>query len=333
MESYPKVAIGIPTSNSHKYIYKNLNNIVNELRKDILNKYELIVCLNGDKEQKRSREEIERFKNENRDVKCILVFTNKKGKNNALNLIMDEVSKEVEIIHFLDDDIQVNIKSILININTLIRYRENYGIPILVGSNLHVRNKKVSEFSSNNKIIALKKYILYNIFSVPFIKEAVTPKFCMGGSMCFFRKDFGEYPNDDTGIADDGYIGNYFAIRGKEFYLKENKMNIIKPRDSVMYFTVPTRYDEWLNQQIRIFVGVYYAYLYYECEIEYFKSIFSWEYSVSEEFRGEENNYAKKTIYLYIFKILQKSVLKKSMVIINNGNKPKWGSITTSKIY
>lgn len=233
-----KVIIGIPTIDSSSYIYNSLMNIKKEIELlKIENDVELIICINGDYNNEKIKKEINRFN----DNICILE-TPVKGKNNALNhLIKKAKLLKGDIIHFLDDDVILSEGSLNKNIETLLKYSEKYKTnEVLVGSNA-IRIQET--FFSKIKEYGLKgiyRYFLYQIFSLPFRKVNENPKFCIGSSLGGFLSFYPEYPDDSTGIADDGYIGNYYLINSS-LYNKE-VFPLIKLKDSIFYFKVSDSY-------------------------------------------------------------------------------------------
>lgn len=337
MEKCYQVAIGIPTMNSSMYIYNYLQTIADMMSnpETVSLQYQFYICLNGIDEGKKTEQEIQRFICDRPDVSCHLLLSKALGKNNALNIILDEASKDCEIIHFLDDDVKLSNNAIVTNLLELIKKREEYEVPILVGSNFFAVKHSFLYFlkRSHNPLTGIKEYLLNGIFSLPFEEESESPNFCLGGSLCFFINDFTKYPLDKSGIADDGYVGNYFAIKGKQFYFENKKLNIIKPFESKMYFEVATSYKDWLKQQIRIYAGVYYSYLYFEEELEYFREIFSWKYSVGTDFRGmygPEKTLSRK-LKLFILRRFQKVVFKESMKLIEKSQMPEWAEVKNTK--
>lgn len=260
-----QVAIGIPTTNSHNYIFENLMMYLPHIKE--LNDHFIVkvfVALNGDENSDLTKEQIRKalVEYDKNSVEIVLLECVNSGKNNALNEILCTCRKsnEIDIIHFLDDDILLSDDTLICNVKTLINGKKKLNQPVLIGTNIYARKRELKHYYSKNKslIISLKQAFFNYIFSLPFEKSSEAPRFCMGGCLCFYIDDFGLYPSDDTGIADDGYIGNYFLLSaGKNNH--PGSKNIIKPPESVAYFEVASSLTEWINQQVRIFTGVYYS--------------------------------------------------------------------------
>lgn len=329
-----KVIIGIPTMNSEMYIEKTLL----ELKKEILllKKYivMLVICINGDNYIKINiLKDI--IKNITKIYPCEVkvLISNKLGKNNALNKILKIAKKnKYDLIHFIDDDIRFKEGSIEENITLLIKKSEQYQTKyILTGS--HFEGKKMS-FKNQLKNFYLKGiwyYFFQKIIGLPFERIEENPKFCLGGAICGFLEIYPFYPNSDTGIADDGFIGNYFLINSN--LTEKNICPLFKSKNSIMYFNLANNYKEWKLQQVRIFIGVFYSYEYFKENYLLFKKYFSWEYSIGKDFRVSFKN--KKNINfkikILLLKLFYSSVLKESKKIIEKRNCPEWNVAISSK--
>lgn len=327
------VGIGVPTTNSVSYIANTLDSVAQYTRcLEAPFNVKIFIALNGDENFIATKKIILMFIKSHASTDITLIECPRAGKNNALNMIL-KAAANCEIMHFLDDDVLLSKDTLQLDVNNLIRYESMYDCPVLVGSNAyaHKRSLKFYLLQDYKIIPALKAVFWRYIFSLPFEKGSEQPKFCLGGSVCFFIKDFPGYPPDDSGIADDGYIGNYFLTKKTENVLN----NIIKPAGSEMYFEVAISIDEWLKQQVRIFTGVYYSYLAFPGNMDLFIKAFSWKYSVGGDFRGKD--IAEKTVIrrvrLALLRHLQKEVLKRSQSVIERGIAPDWAIASSSKPY
>lgn len=331
------LTIGIPTINSSRYIYKSLQRMKNEMFSLPDNiTCELVVCLNGTKDGGKSESEIKRFMSDNPGLCSKFIEVEEPGKNRALNAIIKYARlRESQILHFFDDNIYLKEGSLLVDIKTLLEAQEKMDTPVLVGSNFIGIPRSLEYFIDKEKSIlkAIKCWALHNIFITPFRFNSDRPRFCIGQSLGAFTSTFPYYPDDNTGIADDGFICNYYALKGKELFLQKGINPIIKPQDSIVYFNVATSYREWLRQQVRIFVGVYYSYMLYEKEMDFFNDFFSWEYSVGKSLRRmTSNNGLKHKLLRSILRIMQKQVFTKSMKVINERQAPDWSIAASTKI-
>ena len=95
-----------------------------------------------------------------------------------------------------------------------------------------------------------------------------------------------------------------------------------------IYFRISKFYKEWLKQQIRIFVGVYYSYLYYKNEMKLFEEYFCWKYSVGKNLRKRTMDFR---LSFFLLRIFQKQIYKKSMKIIKNKQKLEWNIAKSTK--
>lgn len=332
-----QLVVGIPTIHSSRYIYHSLSSMAKEIsRLPSTFQTTMVVCLNGTLDGGATAREIGRFISEQPGLKVVLLELQEGGKNLALNHIVRYAKEEAsDLLHFFDDDIDLKEGSLLINLTTLIEQEAKLGIPVLVGSNFIGTARPWRELLSEqgNLFSALNSWVLQQVFLLPFQPHTDKPRFCLGGSLGAFTRDFPYYPDDDTGIADDGFIGNYYALIGKELYEKTGVSSIIKPQGSEFYFQVATSYQEWLKQQVRIFVGVYYSYLYFEEHIPFFERYFAWEFSIGQAMRrpGSKPKGLKHYLLRFLLRRLQAKVLTKSLKIIESRSIPEWAVAESTK--
>ena len=303
-----KIVFGITTYNSLDFLYENLEVLFNEISK--LHKYnkKIIVSSNGNQNFKNIPVIIDQLKEMFDTIEIELLNTTVKGKNNALNAILQCCDQD-DICYFIDDDIDISYSTIQSNIECLIRYRVLYNIPVIVGPNFKMKQNNYNLFQ--------------RIISIPYLENAANSPFVMGGALTFYKKDFESYPTDEN-VADDGYIGNYFLKYLYDHNITQYSTNIIK--DDYAYFKPCKTYHEWKQQQIRILIGVDNSYKYFGYQYEdYFKSKCKWEFSFSKELQKP----IKMNLNVLIYRLLQKRVLKMLKKI--KTNQVVWENISSTK--
>ncbi|QJC53594.1 glycosyltransferase family 2 protein [Paenibacillus albicereus] len=322
---------------SSAYIADSLERIAQELAA-LSPRYRpvLIVGLNGTDDGGASRQAIREFYARHDEVDGEWLELPEAGKNAALNAIADRArSLGCAILHFLDDDIRLDKGSLELNLDALVREERRLGIPVLVGSNFVAEAKPLRQLREERGSWpkALWSGCLQQLFLLPFLPHTDKPEFCLGGSLGAFLRTFPRYPDDATGIADDGFIGNHYALLGKERYEADGTSSIVKPAGSVFRFHVATGYREWIKQQVRIFVGVYYSYLLHEEELPYFRKRFAWEYSIGKDFRRPPARRPglREALRRGALRLLQRRVWARSMRWIDARGVPAWAPAGSSK--
>ena len=147
---------GIPTIESEFYIYSYLLKICQEIiyTKEKISSFRMIlaICINGD-DRGISSEILKLKKKYQSELEFVILFEKNKGKNRALNKILNFSRKEnAEIIHFLDDDVIIKKGSIAKNILELLKFNKAYNSKIvLVGSNFLGIKERFYDFIKNYK--------------------------------------------------------------------------------------------------------------------------------------------------------------------------------------
>jgi hypothetical protein len=278
-----RVLVGIPTTDCGSYIANSLRMLRPELA-DLASGYEvtLLVCLNGgsEEERRRDRDAIEEgFKAIAADglsLKAEIIERPAAGKNAAVNAIVAEArARAVTYIHLLDDDIQLRHGSLRRNVAAL------QGCPVspaLSGSRYIAYRRSLTEFLRRERSVrrGIVAWWWHSVFRTPFEPDEEPYIFCSAQSMAMRASEFPALPEDDAVVTDDAFI-NYSVVQGNGA--------LMHPDDSIVYFEVASRYDEWIRQQQRIWVGVENALkLFRESEKEIYSRL-SWAYAHNREAR------------------------------------------------
>ncbi len=323
-----KILFAIPTINSYNYIVNTLKllNKEKELFDCEKNVIDFAVCVNGD-ERLQTITTINEY-----DRNIIIIETPIKGKNNALNELRNyAIDHAYDIIHFFDDDILAIKKgSIKENIRILLECSEKNKKEVIVGSNFFARKSDYMRIA--NDIGYFKGFIAYlmqYIYELPYKEKSDINYFLSGVSICLWVRNCPVFPDDALGIADDSFLSNYFGLLNKP---NMKITNIIKPKDSIVYFLVPYIHKEWYEQQKRVMIGVEKSFLYFSDDYDYLQSIFKWRYSEYPKYRINIKPIAfLDEIKLLFFRILQKKMVK-DVGIVTTSTSVSWNSIDSSKI-
>ncbi len=331
-----KILIGIPTIKSFSYIFVSLERIRKEIKLcpkqwDVV----LVICLNGVDYGHKTENEIKRFFKYYNDINHYILVENQFGKNNAINQIIKFAKKlkDVDIIHFFDDDVYLQSGSLMTNIEALIENEKKNHKPVLVGSAFIVINHSLSFFLSRYSFFeAIKKWIFYIIIIQPYLLNSERPRFCEGPSLGSYLKNIPILPDDSTGITDDSFFSNYFAIKGKNDYEKLGIFPTIKPSNSIAFVEVSSNFKEWEKQQIRIHAGIERAFAYFEKERCFLEKYYSWSYAFNKESQTSPKGISlKKKILYYAYMYLHKKNRKKAQEFIKMNKVPKWTTAYTTK--
>lgn len=311
-----KVCFIVPTFRSRSYFNESLAELVravNPLRSEF--EVSVLVVLNGsgDEDERAVRAAMEQW-----DVPSELLVSSTAGQNNATNTgVQYARSRGVDIVHLVDDDQSYGPDALLINVTTLVAMRNKLGILGLVGSSYVATREKGDGFTSW-------------IAALSFEPGEERPKFCMGGSLCTWASEFPELPTDDTGIANDAYVCNIFYSRFRELYRATGFMPIIKPRESLTYIRVASRWNEYKRQQLRIRFGVLSAYNEFGDIAQELREYFNWKFHCDASL-GPRTGLVG-LLRWWIFLLLRRRINAAAVRRIAAGTKGiEWGVATSTK--
>ncbi|MCL2566530.1 MAG: hypothetical protein FWE18_00325 [Alphaproteobacteria bacterium] len=143
-------------------------------------------------------------------------------------------------------------------------------------------------------------------------------------------KDTPTFPESSTSIADDGYIGNYYAILNKDKIINDNFLPIIHPKDSYAYFNVSTNLNEWLNQQQRIYVGVMYSYFIFNKDSDFLRNYFAWHYSHDVKSKDNKLTFLQQ-IRFYLYCLYQRKMKKRADYYLKTNKEINWSIARSTK--
>lgn len=285
------VALALVTNSNLEKINNYIKNLKNELKTPMENiSVKIYICINGINNIKTFEKIKDMF-----GMQYNIIFKYDEGKNDSINYLMQFIRNDnMDIVHFFDDDIEFKKGSIYENIEELIFLKNLGKEKVIVGSNFYAKiDKKLKGFNY------LKQYI----FSTPYDLDSDLNYFIAGCSNCTWVEYYPQLPDSSTDIAEDSFLAIYFAKIGGG--LKA----IVKPKNSVVYFELPTTYKEWFNQQVRTYIGVEKSFRLFKERYEYFQYMFAWRYAEDPKFRKKYIKLnIKNKIRLWIFRILQKRV-------------------------
>lgn len=338
-----RAAVAIPTIDSARYIHASLERLKNEVAiaaREL--PVDIVVCVNGVSATDGTDPSVERvndFKEANPAITLHIIEVEESGKNNAINqLIVFAKVQQYDIIHFIDDDVDFNEGSILLNIRELIRHTALIGAPVCVGSHfLGVRHGFGYFYreASYRLVPTLKSWFAHNVFSVPFRADSDRPNFCSGASMCLWTKDVPQLPPDETGIADDVYLSNYYAVAGKEWYEKTLSWPVIKPAESIVFFEVTARFSEWQKQQLRTCLGVLSGYdPFFPGDREFLERFREWAYTYHRKSLRKDKPSSWRARFFYVVHMfLKRRVAAQARRRMQRHAPVAWGTATSTKLF
>lgn len=327
--------IGIPTYNSGDYIGRSLQNLKHEFQdlrhssRITLDQLAIFVCVNGADNQNRSNavKDIEHFKHLNSWANLQIIVTDTPGKNNAMNQIIRRArAEQFEHLHFMDDDVEFRPGSLVENIETLQKHRDDE--PLLVASHFQPYSRDINYFKarSNTTTEACAKKIMHSILSFPFDYEHTFP-FASGQSLAGRVAELPLIPSDKSGITDDSFISYYYSVKGHD---NQNHDCVIKPKESVVYFEVGASPKEWLRQQTRTLAGVLRAKTSFGPDRHYADRKYHFPTDKPYTFDYTKLS-ATDRFRLQAYTTLSKSVYKNAMNKINNAEHVQWGTAYSTK--
>lgn len=214
------------------------------------------------------------------------------GKNDAMNNMVKLMKKKnIDIVHFFDDDVLLAPGSIKLNIDALLDQGKNASRKVIVGSNFYGK--------IDDSLNCYRRFLQW-IFTAPYSKESDYNYFIAGYGNCCWLSEYPELPCTESNVAEDSFVAIYFGEIGGG--LKA----IIKPIGSEAYFEVPTHYREWLWQQIRTYIGIDRSFMCFGDKYDYYQRMFAWRYAEIPKYRKKFRKLtSKQVLRLIIFRIFQ----------------------------
>jgi hypothetical protein len=153
--------------------------------------------------------------------------------------------------------------------------------------------------------------------------------------MCFWAKDLPRLPPDETGIGDDVYLSNYYAVLGKEWFEKTRSWPVIKPAESIVYFEVTANYSEWEKQQTRTCIGVLSAYdNFFPGNSEFLEIFRQWAYTYNRNSLRREKPASFRQYFFYVIYIfLKMRIARKARRATHANVAVDWGTATSTKFF
>lgn len=301
-----KVAVALPSNSEFNKISCWLKNIESSL--DLLDrdkyKVKIFVGLNGHSDLLYSENKVgceEQLVCGRYNVKILSTGTT--GKNDCMNHIVKYCKKEgYDIIHFFDDDVVPEKKSILVNLEELVQRGKN---PVLVGSNFYVNESSLNWMTK----------ILYS----PYQKDSDLNDFVAGYSNCSWLDFYPQLPSSSSMVAEDSFVSIYFAKIGN------GKDAIIKPKDSVIYFEPYMKYQDWFWTQVRTYIGIEKSFLAFGLDYYKYQEMFAWRYAEDARFRDKKIALSFPAwIKLICFRFLQKKIYRVGQEYLSKCHMIEW---------
>ena len=226
--------ITVVTTCSKRYIYQSLKAYRKELEilQQVYPLADILVVVNGNKDANEAVTKAVVAA----DVKRIIQI-DQPGKNNAINRAVSYAKHNgFDVIHLLDDDVELTQGSVLKNIATLYETQKKFGSKILVsGSHCKVFPDRLPK--------TLGKRYFRSLFSIPYNSSINEIPAVPGQSICFFTNAVPKIP---LNVADDAFLCQW-AVKGKL-----GARAIVKPSESVVFFEPAHSLTAWYKQQLRL---------------------------------------------------------------------------------
>jgi hypothetical protein len=325
-----RVLIGMPTISCEKYIARSLAKLLDEIDRIDTMQFQpaLAICLNGagqDESARAIRDWIDTAAATRPGLQVFFLRTDRPGKNNAINLLLEKARAErFDDLQLVDDDVEFEPGSIRANVEHLRDARCQKSGPALVASRFYAKPQRLRDFASHPAQVpqALVRWFNYKIVSIPFSAEAEPWLACSGQSLAMSVATAPVLPDDASGITDDTFLSCYYALNG----------HIVKPERSVVYFKVSTYLKEWRAQQLRIYAGVEKAYEHFGKRKPALERIFAWPYSPQPERRTAIQTSSWKRLFKYqFFKLYCKELHRMILSHQRSGAQVQWNRAESTK--
>jgi len=255
-------------------------------------------------------------------VPAEMICVQQKGKNGAINVGLEFCRRRgFDIVQIVDDDQIYEPDALVTNVEMLLNLREQLGLEGLVGSR-HIAT------GGNRSWLGW-------IASLAFEGNQEAPRFCIGGSMCAFVSSFPKLPADETGIADDAFVCNFFYVRYRELYKATGIMPIMFPERSRVYFNVSGKYQEYQRQQVRIRYGVLASYRAFPELQDELRAYFSWKFHCDDDAQNKPSPIAElgNLVRWWIFRWMRRKANAQAEARLAAGIKGvPWNTAASTKL-
>lgn len=337
------VVVGTPTIDSAEHIAGSLAHLRGELAR-CADAYALrwVICVNGDDAaaRARARRAIERyFETASRGDAALAVTVlevPRAGRNSALNEILAFARRHAPdgILHCFDDDIRVRPGTLRRNLDAILERERVDQAPVLVGAALRARRASWAELRARHRgpLRALAVAFLQRVIATPYQAHSVVPRFCEGFCFGAMVKHMPDYPPDHSGVTDDTYLSNFFAVRGRARFERDALPPTHKPADSVGWMLLPHSYREWRRQQLRVHAGVLRSFQRFPAAREFLERYYAWPYAFNPSSRQPAPARSPSDrLFHPLYMLLHRRNHRDARRLVDAGALPAWGNAESAK--
>jgi glycosyltransferase involved in cell wall biosynthesis len=327
----PLVVVCVPTINSSAFIEASLTRLFREIE-GCQTGYtlEVLVCVSGARGAASTIAALERLQPRVSYLK--MLREPRPGKNNAMNTTLRHLrarSLPPAFAFFFDDDVHLSPGTLRRNLDALVAHEATHGEgPVLVGAAMRALPLSWCEAlreSDGCLLRALWLWQLYQIFAFPYLDESPVPRFCEGMALGARLEHFPALPDSETGIGDDTFLSNTFALLGRERFLRRGVHSLLKPTGSVGRVALPVGLKAWREQQLRVHIGIERSWRHFGAERDFLASYFSWPFAFNPDSRAlYQPQRSLRAVRRWLYMRLHQQNYERALALMAQGHTPSW---------
>lgn len=288
-----RVSLGVPTIDSGGHIEQALARLAQQIAVcppayDI----DLIVCVNGVRGARATIDALERFALAHPSPRLEIVVETRPGKNDAMNAVLRRLrarSSPPDLVFFFDDDVLFDPGTLARNIDALLAHEAAYGAgPVLVGAALRVVPLTWGDARRRHPgstARALRAWLLHQVFAFPYRDDAPVPRFCEGMALGARLSHLPDLPASASGIGDDTFLSNTFALAGRKQLLERGVHSLLKPPGSIGRVELSADLEIWRGQQVRTHIGLELSWRHFDAERAFLARYLAWPFAFNPDSR------------------------------------------------
>ena len=326
----PLVAVCVPTIDSSAFLETSLTRLFEEIE-GCQQRYtlELLVCVSGSRGAASTIAALERLQSR---VDLKILREPRPGKNNAMNTTLRHLrarSLPPAFAFFFDDDVHLSPGTLRRNLDALVAHEATHGEgPVLVGAAMRALPLSWREAwrkSEGHLLRAFWWWQLYQVFAFPYQDGSPVPRFCEGMALGARLEHFPELPDSETGIGDDTFLSNTFALLGRERFLGRGVHCLLKPAGSVGRVALPLGLKAWREQQLRVHIGIERSWRHFGAERDFLARYFSWPFAFTPASRVRyQPRGPLGAVRHWLYMRLHQQNYEQALVLMAQGYTPSW---------
>lgn len=328
------LTIGIPTTDSSSFLWSSLERLGEQCAACPGSwAIDLVLCVNGARGAAAAITTAERFAQAHPTLFVEIFSEPSAGKNNAMNAILQRLRARPippDLVFFFDDDVRLSPGTLRRNAEALLAYEDAHrGVPTLVGAALRVEPLRWEQARQRHAHVfsrALRAWLQHQVFAFPYREDAPIPRFCEGMALGARLAHFPGLPGSDSGIGDDVFLSNTFALLGRS-QVGEEGANLLKPPGSIGWVELSDDLETWRAQQIRTHLGIELCWRQFEPERPYLARCFAWPFAFTPDARSPFHPRGILEAVLYrVYMMFHEQNRRRAIEMIEAGHLPSWCS-------